>query len=128
MKGKKILLLLVAMLLMFGIGTAVAGVIPQDLQPTFRLMNDEVELGVAYGLDYGWVIMTEEATLYVCGCGKPEVVIETVYSEGEVEYITEYVETACTEEPKSNSGRGNGSEGNPDSDPGNSGDSNQGGD
>ena len=40
----------------------------QELQPTFRLMNGEEEIGLVYGLDYGWLVVRGEEMLYTCGC------------------------------------------------------------
>ena len=41
---------------------------PIDLQPTYRLMNGEEEMGLVYGLDYGWLVLTESSLLFTCGC------------------------------------------------------------
>lgn len=41
---------------------------PIELQPTFILMDGEEKLGVVYGLDYGWLVLTDGNQLYTCGC------------------------------------------------------------
>ncbi|MHA2062975.1 MAG: hypothetical protein ACXABY_01195 [Candidatus Thorarchaeota archaeon] len=34
------------------------------------MSTDGEEIGSVYGLDYGWIILTENDTLYVCGCAE----------------------------------------------------------
>jgi hypothetical protein len=50
-----------------------AGQVPQDLQPTFRLMDGDRNVGLVYGLDSGWVVMNIDKagnidSFYTCGC------------------------------------------------------------
>ena len=65
---KKIIVgLLLIALLVIGYATVSASQ-TEDLHPAYRLMNDGDELGVVYWLDYGMLILTEEDTIYTCGC------------------------------------------------------------
>ena len=69
--------LLVTLLLFLGALLVIAvGVVqaqssqPVELQPSYILMDGEEPLGVVYGLDYGWLILTEDSAIYTCGCGE----------------------------------------------------------
>ena len=116
MKQKWIYVLLAIAILVGGVAYAQA---TQDLQPTFRLMDGEEEMGLVWGLDYGWVIMSGEEPIYTCGCNIPGC------DECECDPIktptppTETPPPPPTEEPNEscNRGIGNGAE---DCDPGNS--------
>ena len=137
MKKYAVLIALIALAALF---FAVSAEGTQELQPTYRLMNGDEELGVVYALDYGWLILTGEDTLYVCGCDGCYATQEPTAAptdeptqEPTVVPTDEPTKTPKptqepTDKPKCNSGRGNGSEGDPDCDPGNSGGHNHGGD
>jgi hypothetical protein len=104
----------------------------QDLQPVYRLMDGEKELGVVYRLDSGLLIITDNGTLYTCGCEEdipcnlPLITPTPTHGNGEdtptpVITPTEPVPSETpepTEKPKCNRGLGNNEEG---CDPGNSG-------
>ena len=61
----------VVVLAILASGTAFAvqahGQEPIELQPTYVLMNGDEEMGLVYGLDYGWLILTPNDTLYESG-------------------------------------------------------------
>ena len=109
--------LLVAALLVGGVAYASA---TQELQPTYRLMNDDVEVGVVYGLDYGWLVITDNDTIYTCGCDEDCVFAEEAEIPTPEPTLppppTEEPTPEPTEKPNCNKGKGNGSEG---CDPGN---------
>ena len=113
-------LLIVIVLLIVTVYAASAGSGPQDLYPTYRLMNDEVEVGVVYGLDYGWLVITDNDTIYTCGCDEDCVFVEEAEISTKEPTLppppTEEPTPEPTEKPNCNKGRGNGSEG---CDPGN---------
>jgi hypothetical protein len=60
--------LLLALMLGAGAGIVFASGGTQELWPTYRLVDNGKERGVVYALDGGWLILTDEDTLYVCGC------------------------------------------------------------
>ena len=70
---------------------------PIELQPTYILVDESglLEMGLVYGLDYGWLVLTPEDTLYVCGCGE----VECVSTFVETTYVTE-LPPPPPEEPK----------------------------
>ncbi len=138
-----LLIVLISALIIAGIAFASQ---TQDLQPAYRLMNGDEELGVVYWLDYGLLIITDNSTLYTCGCEedipcnqpsinkpptdtpptKPPVATEPT-DRPPTPVPSDTPEP--TEKPKCNRGLGNGAEncdpGNSGGKPGNAGESNE---
>ena len=109
-----LLIVLMSALIVAGIAFASQ---TQDLQPAYRLMDGDEELGVVYWLDYGMLIVTNNSTLYTCGCeedipcNQPSITptnIPVTPTEPPVETPTT---PEPTEKPKANCGLGNGPEG-----------------
>ena len=136
----KVAIGIVFLALLIGVGVAYANS-TVDLQPMYRLMNGDVQMGLVYYLgDAGIVTIVGDNVVQSCLCGEAACYdgTEVVPSNTPVptkdptkEPTQEPTDPPPTEKPKKqkcNAGRGNGSEGDPDCDPGNSGGHNQGGD
>ena len=72
-------IMLLVMLAFVGVGMALAQALePVELQPTFILMDGTEQVGLVYGLDYGWVVNVDGTTFYTCGCNEE---VCTTYTE-----------------------------------------------
>ena len=49
-------------------GANAGGGEPIELQPAYRLMDGDEQVGLVFWLDYGNVIVTDSGTVYTCGC------------------------------------------------------------
>ena len=117
---------------------------PIELQPYWILMDGEEKVGLVYGLDWGSLVVKDDNLLYTCGCDEctPDEVGYLVPENTPGPHDTPVpndtpvptdpppVDTPIPPEPvvRCDAGGGNGSEGDPDCDPGNSGEHNQAGD
>ena len=119
LRGKVVLIILaLSFVAVMCVGVGAFANQTQDLQPAYRLMDGDKELGVVYWLNYGQLIITDDGALYTCGCEEDAPCnLPSITPTGTPP--TDVPPTDIpTEKPNCNRGLGNGAE---NCDPGNSG-------